>query len=105
MRGNNSVIAAVELGPVHANNGLALPPTKGEGKEWDAANTLRIRKEHDAALALCGWQPVNLFLKVRGTPLSGRLAASRVACLERPSGATHSLPADRKGVFASPLLA
>jgi len=56
------------LGPVHANNGLALPPTKGEGKEWDAANTLRIRKEHDAALALCGWQPVNLFLKVGEHP-------------------------------------
>ncbi|WP_157633587.1 hypothetical protein [Burkholderia ubonensis] len=46
------------LGPVHANNGLALAARRAERKEWDAANTGRIRKEHDAAIGPSGGQPL-----------------------------------------------
>ncbi|NTZ83679.1 hypothetical protein FCJ61_11875 [Burkholderia metallica] len=47
----------VQLGPVHANNGLALVPRRAERKDCDEANTRRIRKEHDAAIGPSGGQP------------------------------------------------
>ncbi|WP_430500141.1 hypothetical protein, partial [Burkholderia sp. BCCCDS09] len=34
------------LGPVHANNGLALATRRAERKDCDEANTQRIREEH-----------------------------------------------------------
>ncbi|MDY7792518.1 hypothetical protein [Burkholderia ubonensis] len=45
------------LGPVHANNGLALAARRAEREECDEANTGRIRKEHDAAIGPSGGQP------------------------------------------------
>ncbi|WP_157656197.1 hypothetical protein [Burkholderia ubonensis] len=47
----------IVLGPVHANNGLALAARRAEREEWDEANTERIRKEHDAAIGPSGGQP------------------------------------------------
>ncbi|WP_157653561.1 hypothetical protein [Burkholderia ubonensis] len=46
------------LGPVHANNGLALAARRAEREECDEANTERIRKEHDAAIGPSGGQPL-----------------------------------------------
>ncbi|WP_232442987.1 hypothetical protein, partial [Burkholderia ubonensis] len=98
------------LGPVHANNGLALAARRAEREECDEANTERIRKEHDAAIGPSGGQPrrpapTNEFFLITGTCLAGRIAASGVACLARPNGAPSSLHSDRQGTFASPLLA
>jgi hypothetical protein len=45
------------LGPVHANNGLALATRRAERKDCDEANTQRIREEHDAAIGPSGGQP------------------------------------------------
>ncbi|MBC8732719.1 hypothetical protein F6X39_31805 [Paraburkholderia sp. UCT2] len=50
-------------GPVHANNGLALAARRAERKDCDAANTRRIRKEHDAAIGPSGGQPLEGFFK------------------------------------------
>ncbi|OXJ41029.1 hypothetical protein CFB82_00655 [Burkholderia sp. HI2714] len=48
---------AFPLGPVHANNGLALATRRAERKDCDEANTRRIREEHDAAIGPSGGQP------------------------------------------------
>ncbi|WP_155420259.1 hypothetical protein [Burkholderia cepacia] len=48
---------ALPLGPVHANNGLALATRRAERKECDEANTRRIREEYDAAIGPSGGQP------------------------------------------------
>ncbi|WP_396329546.1 hypothetical protein [Burkholderia anthina] len=48
---------ALPLGPVHANNGLALAIRRAERKECDEANTRRIREEHDAAIGPSDGQP------------------------------------------------
>ncbi|ASE92399.1 hypothetical protein CEQ23_01740 [Burkholderia cepacia] len=93
------------LGPVHANNGLALAPRRAERKDCDEANTRRIREEHDAAIGPSGGQPHERIFLNRGTCLSAHIAASCVACLARPNGAPYSLHCERKGTFASPLLA
>ncbi|RQT30962.1 hypothetical protein DF037_11325 [Burkholderia contaminans] len=45
------------LGPVHANNGLALATRRAERKDCDEANTRCIREEHDAAIGPSGGQP------------------------------------------------
>ncbi|SOT38449.1 hypothetical protein F01_10089 [Burkholderia cenocepacia] len=42
------------LGPVHANNGLALAPERGGRKDCDEAKTRRIRDEHDVAIGPSG---------------------------------------------------
>jgi hypothetical protein len=47
----------IALGPVHANNGLALAAIRAEREECDEANTRRIRKEHNAAIGPYGVQP------------------------------------------------
>ncbi|RQS32637.1 hypothetical protein DIE03_12385 [Burkholderia sp. Bp8992] len=49
--------APAGVGPVHANNGLALAPRRAERKDCDEANTRRIREEHDAAIGPSGGQP------------------------------------------------
>ncbi|OXI29465.1 hypothetical protein CFB89_28675 [Burkholderia sp. AU16741] len=51
------------VGPVHANNGLALAPRRAERKDCDEANTRRIREEHDAAIGPSGGQPHERFLQ------------------------------------------
>ncbi|WP_157652423.1 hypothetical protein [Burkholderia ubonensis] len=48
--------ARIALGPAPANNGLALAARRAEREECDAANTGRIRKEHDAAIGPSGGQ-------------------------------------------------
>ncbi|MDD1484389.1 hypothetical protein F9948_30460, partial [Burkholderia thailandensis] len=86
------------LGPVHADSGLA-PAARRAGREggWGAANTRRIRrirrnrKEHGAAIGPSGGQPRESILRIRGTGLAGRIAASRVACLARPNGGSVPL--------------
>ncbi|OXI89700.1 hypothetical protein CFB40_04545 [Burkholderia sp. AU31652] len=47
----------MSLGPVPANNGLALAARRAERKDCDEANTRRIREEHDAAIGPSGGQP------------------------------------------------
>ncbi|WP_175765651.1 hypothetical protein [Burkholderia ambifaria] len=54
---------ALPLGPVHANNGLALAPRRAERKECDEANTRRIREAHDAAIGPSGGQPHEWFFQ------------------------------------------
>jgi len=54
---------ALPLGPVHANNGLALPPRRAERKECNEANTRRIREAHDAAIGPSGGQPNEWFFQ------------------------------------------
>ncbi|RQU84011.1 hypothetical protein DF040_33450 [Burkholderia cenocepacia] len=93
------------LGPVHANNGLALAPSRAERKDCDEANTRRIREEHDAAIGPAGGQPHERFSPNRGTCLSARMAASFVVAIATAIAPPLSLPCGRKGTFASPLLA
>ncbi|OXI17258.1 hypothetical protein CFB43_21375 [Burkholderia sp. AU15512] len=56
-RGATSRNVLAALGPVHANNGLALATRRAERKDCDEANTRRIREEHDAAIGPSGGQP------------------------------------------------
>ncbi|NTZ88401.1 hypothetical protein FCJ61_36795 [Burkholderia metallica] len=93
------------LGPVHANNGLALAPRRAERKDCDEANTRRIREKHDAAIGPSGGQPHECIFPNKGTCLSARMAASFVVAIATAIAPPFSLPCGRKGTFASPLLA
>ncbi|KGR93023.1 hypothetical protein X946_1917 [Burkholderia sp. ABCPW 111] len=53
------------LGPVPANNGLALAARRAEHKDCDEVNTRRIREEHDAAIGPSGGQPLDGFFRSR----------------------------------------
>ena len=56
------------LGPVHANNGLALAARRAERKDCDEANTRCIREEHDAAIGPSGGQPREGFFNQGNVP-------------------------------------
>jgi hypothetical protein len=65
------------LGPVHANNGLALAARRAERKDCDEANTGRIREEHDAAIGPSGGQPREGFFNQGNVPFRPHCGVGR----------------------------
>jgi hypothetical protein len=65
------------LGPVHANNGLALAARRAERKDCDEANTRCIREEHDAAIGPSGGQPREGFFNQGNVPFRPHCGVGR----------------------------